>query len=107
MELPKNGTTLLHSIPEELTLLGYIGTEPHSIDKALGGPNAKEWQSTLDYKISELEKLETWVIEDLSKGHTAIPCSIVLNSNAKVWFSLVQTPILLNFELDMNLEDTL
>ena len=32
----------------------------------------------LDYEIGQLEKLGTWVIEDLPKGHNAIPCSTVL-----------------------------
>jgi len=55
-----------------------MGTEPQSLDGALHGPNAKEWQAALDYEISQLEKLGTWVIEDLPKGHTAIPCNKVL-----------------------------
>ena len=44
----------------------------------LSEPNAKEWQTVLDYEISQLQKLGTWVIEDLPKGHTVIPCSMVL-----------------------------
>ena len=32
----------------------------------------------LDYKIGQLEKLGTWVIEDLPKGHNVIPCSTML-----------------------------
>ena len=32
----------------------------------------------LDYKIGQLEKLGTWVIEDLLKGHNTIPCSAML-----------------------------
>ena len=38
----------------------------------------KEWQTALDYEIGQLEKLGTWVIEDLPKGHNMIPCSAVL-----------------------------
>ena len=34
--------------------------------------------SALDYKIGQLKKLGTWVIEDLLKGHNAILCSAVL-----------------------------
>jgi hypothetical protein len=44
----------------------------------LRGPNAKEWQEALDYEIGQLEKLGTWVVENLPAGHTAIPCSKVL-----------------------------
>ena len=33
---------------------------------------------TLNYKISQLEKLSTWVIEDLPQGAPVIPCTKVL-----------------------------
>ena len=52
--------------------------EPKSLDDVLSRHNAKEWQMALDYEIGQLQKLSTWVIEDLPKGHTAIPCSTVL-----------------------------
>ena len=48
------------------------------LDEALLGPNAKEWQAALDYKIGQLEKLCSWVIKDLPKGHSAIPYGEVL-----------------------------
>ena len=48
------------------------------ICEALQGPDAKHWQEVLDYKISQLEKLETWDVVDLPQGHTAIPCSEVI-----------------------------
>ena len=51
---------------------------PKTLDEALRGPNAKEWQEALEYKIGQLEKLKTWVVEDLPQGHTAIPCSEVI-----------------------------
>ena len=54
------------------------GGEPHSLDEVLRGPNAKEWEKGLKYEIAQLEKLRTWVIEDLPDGQTAIPCSEVL-----------------------------
>ena len=65
-------------LPPDCTLIGALGTEPRSLDDVLSGPHAKEWQTVLDYKIGQLEKLGTWVIEDLLKGHNAIPCSAVL-----------------------------
>ena len=45
------------------------------LDKALQGPNAKQWQEALDYEISQLEELEMQAVVDLPQGHTAIPCS--------------------------------
>ena len=65
-------------LPPDFALIGTLGTEPKSLDDVLSGPHTKEWQTTLDYKISQLEKLGTWVIEDLPKGHNVIPCSAVL-----------------------------
>ena len=65
-------------LPPDFALIGALGTEPKSLDDALSGPHAKEWQTALDYEIGQLQKLGTWVIKDLPKGHTAIPCSAVL-----------------------------
>ena len=65
-------------LPPDFMLIGVLGTEPKSLDDALSGPHTKEWQTVLDYEIGQLEKLGTWVIEDLPKGHNAIPCSAVL-----------------------------
>ena len=66
------------SYPPNFTLIGALGTEPRSLNDALSGPHTKEWQTALDYEISQLEKLGTWVIEDLPKGHNTIPCSAML-----------------------------
>ena len=65
-------------LPPDFALICALGTEPKSLDDVLSGPHAKEWQTALDYKIGQLQKLGTWVIDDLPKGHTAIPCSAVL-----------------------------
>ena len=65
-------------LPPDFALIGALGMEPKSLNDVLSGPHAKEWQTALDYKISQLQKLGTWVIKDLPKGHTAIPCSTVL-----------------------------
>ena len=65
-------------LPPDFVLIGALGTEPRSLDDALSGPHTKEWKTMLDYEIGQLEKLGTWVIEDLPKGHNAIPCSAVL-----------------------------
>ena len=65
-------------LPPNFALIGALGTEPKLLDNVLSRPHTKEWQTTLDYKIGQLEKLGTWVIEDLLKGHNAIPCSTML-----------------------------
>ena len=65
-------------LPHDFVLIGALGMEPKLLNDALSGPHAKEWQTALNYEIGQLQKLSTWVIEDLPKGHTAIPCSAVL-----------------------------
>ena len=65
-------------LPPDFALIGTLGMEPKLVNDALSRPYAKEWQTALDYEIRQLQKLSTWVIEDLPKGHTAIPCSVVL-----------------------------
>ena len=61
-----------------MALVGYSSTNPKMLDKALHRPNAKQWQEALEYKISQLKKLNTWIVEDLLKGQTMIPCSKVI-----------------------------
>ena len=65
-------------LPPDFALVGGLSSEPGSLNEALRGPDAKEWQTTLEYEINQLEKFGTWVVEDLPKGHIAIPCSEVL-----------------------------
>ena len=52
-------------LPPDLALASYSGVNPKMLDEALRGPNTKEWQEALEYEISQLEKLKTWVVEDL------------------------------------------
>ena len=65
-------------LPPDFALIGPMNSEPKSLDKALRGLDAGKWQEALDYKINQLEKLGTWIVEDLPKGQMAIPCSEVL-----------------------------
>ena len=65
-------------LPPDFVLIGALSMEPKSLNDTLSGPHAKEWQTAFNYKIGQLQKLGTWVIEDLPKGHTAMPCSAVL-----------------------------
>ena len=65
-------------LPPDFALIAPLNYEPKTIDKALRGLDAEKWQEALVYEISQLEKLGTWIVEDLPKGHNAIPCSEVL-----------------------------
>ena len=62
----------------DFAAVGTLNSEPKLLDEALQGPDANKWQEALEYEISQLEKLSTWVVEDLPKGQVAIPCSEVL-----------------------------
>ena len=66
------------NLPPKVALVRYSGTDPKMLDKVLQGPNAKEWQDVLEYEINQLEKLQTWIVEDLPPGQTAILCSEVI-----------------------------
>ena len=68
----------INLLPPDFALIGGLNSEPGSLEEALRGPNAKEWQTALEYEIDQLEKLGTWIVEDLPKQHTAIPCGEVL-----------------------------
>ena len=67
-----------HELPPDIALMGYTHLDPKMLDKALHGPNAKEWEEALKYEINQLEKLEMWVVEDLPPSQSAIPCSKVV-----------------------------
>ena len=76
--LLEDDDNIFATLPPSFATVGAMDTEPASLDEALQGPNAKEWQVALDYEIGQLEKLGTWVIEDLPKGAPVIPCTEVL-----------------------------
>ena len=59
-----------YDLPPNIAAIGHAGSDPKTLDKALRGPNAKEWQKALDYEINQLQKLGTWVVEDLPNGNT-------------------------------------
>ena len=67
-----------YELPLDVMALGHSDLDPKTFEEALHGPNAKEWQEALDYEINQLQKLGTWVMEDLPTGQTAIPCSEVV-----------------------------
>ena len=68
----------LYELPLDVAALGHSDSDPNTFKEALHGPNAKEWQEAPDYEINQLQKLGTWVVEDLPTGQTAIPCSEVM-----------------------------
>ena len=76
--LPEDDDDIFAMLPPSLATVGAMGTEPASLDEALQGPNAMEWQVALDYEIGQLEKLGTLVTEDLPKGAPVISCTKVL-----------------------------
>ena len=78
IDIPEGKEDWEAELPPDFALIGALGTEPRSLNNALSGPHAKEWQTALDYEISQLKKLGTWVIEDLPKGHNTKPCSAML-----------------------------
>ena len=65
-------------LPPDFAFVGNLCSEPKMLDEALQGSDAKEWQTALDYKIGQLEKLGRWVVEDLPKGQSTIPCDEAL-----------------------------
>jgi hypothetical protein len=78
IHLPEDDDDIFTMLPPDFATVGAMGTEPASIDEALRGPNAKEWQAALDYEISQLKKLGTWVLEDPPEQEPVIPCTEVL-----------------------------
>ena len=54
----------------DFALIGPLNSDCKLLDEVLRGLDADKWQNALDYKINQLEKLGTWVVEDLPKGHS-------------------------------------
>ena len=75
--LPEDEDSYIN-LPPDFALVGGMDSEPASIDEALRGPDAQKWREALDYEIGQLEKMNTWTVEDLPPGYTAIPCGVVL-----------------------------
>jgi hypothetical protein len=68
----------LYELPPNFALAGKSVSDLMMLDEALHRPNAEEWQKALECKIGQLEKLKTWVVEDLPKGQTAISHSEII-----------------------------
>ena len=67
-----------YELPPDIAVIGYTHLDLKTLDEALHGLNAREWQDTLEYEICQLQKLGTWVVEDLPQGQMVIPCSEVV-----------------------------
>ena len=79
-EMLEDHEHMFTDLPPDFALISSFNPEPRSLDEALQGPNGEEWQKALEYKINQLERMQTWVVEDLPKGQMAIPCSEVLRT---------------------------
>jgi hypothetical protein len=79
-QLPDDDEHMFTDLPPDFALVGVFHPEPPSLNEALRGPNAKQWQEALDYEINQLEKMGTWIVEDLPAGQKPIPCGEVLRT---------------------------
>jgi hypothetical protein len=62
-----------------LTHWALATAEPEpTLQQALNGPDAVEWQEAIDYEISQLEKLGAWEVVDPPPRANIIPCHYVL-----------------------------
>ena len=77
IDIPEDDNELFANLPPDFALVGTMGYASRTLDEALRGPRAKEWQAAYDYENSQLEKLETWKFVNLPAGAKAIPHSIV------------------------------
>ena len=62
---------------EEYAFVASMGNEPTSLDEALSGPHANQWQAAWDKEISRLEGAHTWELVVPPAGVSVIPCSEV------------------------------
>jgi hypothetical protein len=53
---------------------GTVGTEPRTLDEALGGPNADKWELAWNAEIDQLEQRGTWETVDRPVDKPVIPC---------------------------------
>jgi hypothetical protein len=72
-ELPHDGS----DGPLTWYAMAAAEAEP-SLQQALNGPDASEWQEAIDYELGQLEKLGTWEIVNAPDRVNLIPCHYVL-----------------------------
>jgi hypothetical protein len=61
----------------EFAFVASMGNEPTSLDEALSGAHAKEWQAAWDKEMSRLEAACTWELTLPPAGVSVIPCTEV------------------------------
>jgi hypothetical protein len=52
---------------------------PRTIEEAFAGSNGEEWRRAVAEELGMVEKMETWVLEDLPGGRSAIGCRWVFS----------------------------
>lgn len=53
-------------------------TEPQSYREAIESPLKEKWAEAMKTELESLKKNETWTLQTLPKGRSAIPCKFVL-----------------------------
>lgn len=53
------------------------GSIPHTVEEALTGTCKQFWEQAMRDEFESLKRNKTWTLEDLPKGHKAIPCKWV------------------------------
>jgi hypothetical protein len=72
-ELPHDGSD------RPLTWYAMAAAEEEpTLQQALDGPDASEWQEAIDYELGQLKKLGTWEIVNAPDSVNLIPCHYVL-----------------------------
>ena len=67
LETPLECFEQTYYLPPDFAFVGIMNSEPKTLDEALRGPQAKEWQKALEYEINQLEKLRTWI--EIGRAH--------------------------------------
>ncbi|OJA10450.1 hypothetical protein AZE42_05889 [Rhizopogon vesiculosus] len=66
-------------LTSQYTQWALAAAEPEpTLQQALNGPDAIEWQEVIDYEISQLEKLGAWEVVNAPLYVNVIPCHYVL-----------------------------
>lgn len=55
-------------------MAGEVEVEPETLTEALSGNEKEEWRAAWESELESLATNNTWVIEPLPAGRTAIDC---------------------------------
>ena len=70
-------TLLLKTIIEEV--VDVDAPLPHNIQEVLGGSESQEWLKAIIEELENLNQIETWKMEELTKGREAVGCGWVFS----------------------------